>query len=78
MGSERKKTSSQGRKVSRKRFGGKKKKIFILDLPKILGKRNIELGFREPAELGLRTDALASEISILEAQYPSTEPKLVL
>lgn len=52
-------------------------KILILDLQQIQGKKNLELGFRGLAELSLRTDALAIEIIRLEAQYPSTEPKLV-
>lgn len=52
-------------------------KILILDLQQIQGKKNLELGFRGLAELSLRTDALVIEVIRLEAQYPSTEPKLV-
>ncbi|KAM5197126.1 moesin [Hipposideros larvatus] len=57
---------TKGEKVSRKRCWDKKK-ILILDLQQILGKRSLELGFRGLAELGLKTSALAIEITRLEA-----------
>lgn len=68
---------AKGEKRCRGTGLAQEKKIFILDLQQILVERNLELGFRELAGSDLRTDALATEFSTLEAQYPRTEQNLI-